>query len=97
MVFHESEEFWRNMKTLDVLPTIREIQNRIDQMRKHETDLTLKKLGPLSPEQQAAIDQLTSSLTNKILQASFVELKQLVHQPDGIEKIELIKKLFKLP
>jgi glutamyl-tRNA reductase len=80
-----------------VLPTIREIQNRIDQLRKNEIDLTLRKMAPLTAEQQEAIDQLTSSLTNKILQASFVELKQLVHQPDGLEKIELIKKLFKLP
>lgn len=97
IVLHESESFWKNLKTLDVNPTIREIQTRMDQLRKREIDLTLKRLGPLTPEQQEAIEQLTSSLTNKILQASFVELKQLVHQPDGIEKIELIKKLFKLP
>ena len=50
----------------------------------------------MTDDQRAAIDQLTSSLTDKILQAPFSELRQLANQPDGVEKIELIKKLFRL-
>jgi glutamyl-tRNA reductase len=96
IVHRESEHFWKNLKTLDVVPTIREIQSRIDALRRHEINLTLKKLGSVSPEQAKAIEELTSSLTNKILQSSFAELKEHVHQQDGLEKIELIKKLFKL-
>ena len=56
----------------------------------------MKKLGPLTEEQQKALEQLTSSLTSKILQSSFAELRHLAHEPDGLEKIELIRKLFKL-
>jgi len=58
--------------------------------------MTMKKLGDVTPEQKEAIEELTSSMTNKILQSSFAELKNLANQPDGLEKIELIKKLFRL-
>ena len=96
IVSREAEFFWNKLKTFDIVPTIREIQSRIDQMRQREMNITLKKLGPLSPEQKEAIEKLTFSLTNKILQTSFSELKELANQPDGLEKIELIKKLFRL-
>jgi glutamyl-tRNA reductase len=95
LVLRESELFWNKLKTFDIVPTIREIQTQIEMMRQQEVERTLKKLGPLSPEQRDAIEQLTSSLTSKILQSSFAELRQLANQPDGVEKIELIKKLFR--
>ncbi len=96
IISQETEVFWGKLKALDIAPTIREIQNRIDSIRKREMDLTLKKLGPLTPEQKEAIEQLTASVTDKIVQSSFSELRQLVNQPDGVEKINLIKKLFRL-
>jgi len=96
MIAREAESFWNRLKELDIAPTIREIQARLDAMRAAEVDRTLKKLGPLNDEQRQAIEQLASSLTSKISQSSFSELRQLANQPDGIEKIELIKKLFRL-
>ncbi len=96
IVSQETEIFWGKLKAMDIAPTIREIQNRIDTMRKREMERTLKKLGPLTPEQQEAIEQLTASVTDKIVQSSFSELRQLANQPDGVEKIGLIKKLFRL-
>ncbi len=96
IVSQEAEVFWNKLKALDIAPTIREIQSRIESMRKREIELTLKKLGPLTAEQQEAIEQLTASVTDKIVQSSFSELRQLANQPDGVEKISLIKKLFRL-
>lgn len=96
IVSQETEIFWGKLKAMDIAPTIREIQSRIDSMRKREMERTLKKLGPLTPEQQEAIEQLTASVTDKIVQSSFSELRQLANQPDGAEKIGLIKKLFRL-
>jgi len=96
IISQETEVFWGRLKALDIAPTIREIQARVDSMRKREMELTLKKLGPLTPEQKEAIEQLTASVTDKIVQSSFSELRQLANQPDGVEKISLIKKLFRL-
>jgi glutamyl-tRNA reductase len=96
IVAHEAELFWNKLKTLDIAPTIREIQNRIDTLRQSEIERTLKKIGPLTDEQRAALESLANSLTNKITQGSFAELRSLANQPDGIEKIELIRKLFKI-
>jgi glutamyl-tRNA reductase len=96
IVAREAELFWNRLKTFDIAPTIREIQERIDLLREIELQRTLKKLGPLTPEQTEALESLTTSLTNKLTQSSFAELRQLASQPDGFEKIELIRKLFKL-
>lgn len=96
IVAKETETFWGRLKALDVAPTIREIQNRIDALRANEMERTMKKLGPITEEQRKAIEQLTSSLTSKILQTSYSELRHLANHPDSVEKIELIKKLFRL-
>ncbi|MGH9857109.1 MAG: hypothetical protein ACRD4B_04620, partial [Acidobacteriota bacterium] len=79
------------MKAADIAPTIRDIQQQIDSLRSHEVELTLKKMGPLTDAQKHALDQLTTSLTSKILQNSYSELRKLANQPDGLEKIELIR------
>lgn len=96
IITHESELFWNKLKAADIAPTIREIQQHIDELRAHEIELTLKKMGPLTEAQKEALDQLTTSLTSKILRSSYSELRQLANQPDGLEKIELIRKLFRL-
>jgi glutamyl-tRNA reductase len=96
IVAREADQFWNRLKTADIAPTIREIQERIDALRDAELQRTLKKLGPLNEEQKEALESLTASLTNKLTQSSFAELRQLANQPDGFEKIELIRKLFKL-
>jgi glutamyl-tRNA reductase len=96
IVLQESELFWNKLKALDIVPTIRDIQRQIEDLRRREIDLTVKKMGPLSEQQKEALDQLTLSLANKILQNSYSELRELANQPDGLEKIELIRKLFRL-
>jgi glutamyl-tRNA reductase len=96
MVLQEAEHFWNKLKAADVAPTIREIQEQLDSLRMHELERTMKKMGPLTEEQKEALNQLTSSLTSKIVGNSYAELRQLSNQPDGLEKIELIRKLFRL-
>lgn len=96
IVMVEAQSFWQKLKTHDIHPTIREIQAKIEDLRRTEIERSMKKLGPLTDEQKQALEQLTASLTSKILQSSFAELRQLTHEPDGLEKIELIRKLFKL-
>lgn len=96
IVKHEAELFWSKLKSLDIAPTIREIQSHVESLRASEMQKTMKKLGSLTDDQKKAIDQLTSSLTSKILQSSYSELRQLANQPDGVEKIELIRKLFRI-
>jgi glutamyl-tRNA reductase len=95
IVLHESEFFWNRLKSYDIVPTIREIQNQVELIRQQELERALKQFGTLDPEQRKAIDALTTNLANKILQNSFAELRQLANQPDGVEKIELIKKIFR--
>ena len=82
----EAELFWNRLKTFDIAPTIREIQERIDILRQIELQRTLKKLGPLSLEQTEALESLTTSLTNKLTQSSFAELRQFAESAGWIRK-----------
>jgi glutamyl-tRNA reductase len=61
IVLTEAQSFWQKLKTHDIHPTIREIQSKIDELRRNEIDRSLKRLGPLTNEQKQALEQLTSA------------------------------------
>ena len=48
------------------------------------------------PDGQAAVDQITKSLVNKILHSPIEQLKQLAHDPEGPDIAELIRKIFNI-
>ena len=50
--------------------------------------------GKQVAEQQAALDQITKSMINKILHPAIEQLKQMAHDPDGAELSELVRKIF---
>jgi glutamyl-tRNA reductase len=50
IVEREAEMFWGKLKVLDITPTIREIQSRVEEMRRHEIEMTLKKMGALTED-----------------------------------------------
>jgi glutamyl-tRNA reductase len=59
IVENEVEKLVRRLKTLDVVPTIVELQGHLEQIRQHEVAKLQAQLGNLTPEQQQAIDLLT--------------------------------------
>ena len=50
-----------------------------------------KLLKDLSPEQQTIIDQITTSLVNKILHRPISQLKEAAHDPEGPEFIDIVR------
>ena len=59
-------------------------------------DFTRDHLKDLTPEQQAAVDQLTQSLVNKILHHPIEQLKQMAHDPSGPDLADIIRKIFNI-
>jgi len=82
--------------TLDAVPTIVEMRNRAEIMRKSEVDKTLKTLTHLSAEDQKAVHQLTQSLVNKILHKPTINLKKKTQSQDGHVYLKAIRHLFHL-
>ena len=76
IVQQEVTKFNDWFSTLDAVPTIVEMRNRAEVMRKSEVDKTLKTLTHLSADDQKAVHQLTQSLVNKILHKPTINLKK---------------------
>jgi glutamyl-tRNA reductase len=63
-------------------------------LRRDEIERNRRYLKDLSPEQQAAVDQITKSIVNKILHPPIEQLKQMAHDPQGADLVSLVRKIF---
>ncbi len=92
----EVERFAQRMQTLDVVPTILSLQEYLEDIRQAEIDRYRSRLGPVSSEQEAAIDNMTRAMINKIMHTPIVALKTAAKDPESTTVIDVIRKLFNL-
>jgi len=76
IVAAEVEKYQEHLQTRDAVPAIVALQQSAESIRQAELARVAKRLGPLTPEQQAAIDALTKSLTAKLLHPQIVDLRK---------------------
>ena len=94
IVDYEVEAFCTRLRTRAVVPTIVELQDQLERLRRAEIERNRKHLGPMTPEQQEAVDRITRSMVNKILHHPISHLKALAHDPKGPEYIKLVRRIF---
>ena len=94
LIEEEVMRFRRRAQTLDAVPTIVALQDRVEQIRRAEIERLRAKLGVLSREQQAAVENLTRSIINKILHAPISTLKSLSGTGQLTATAELLRSLF---
>lgn len=82
--------------SLDAVPTIVEIRNKAEAVRKEEIEKTLKKIPYLSEDDKQALRQMSSSMINKILHKPTIKLKQKIQSEDGHVYLKAIRHLFHL-
>lgn len=90
------EDFWTWYASLAVVPTIRALRDRGEQMRRAEVERALRQLSHLSPEDQLAIDALTRSLVNKVLHAPTARLRDAAGNGRGTGVLDTVRYLFEL-
>ena len=88
--------FQQWFESLDVVPTIVALRNKIDSIARSEIDRTLQSLNHLSDNDCQAIHRMTNSLINKILHDPTLFLKSNGCHGDRSAYIDLTRKLFKL-
>lgn len=81
----------------DVVPTLRALQQHAESLRAAEWERLRKRLGPLTPEQEQAVEALTRSLMQKWLHHPLVEIKEASSAADRAALVELVHRLFDLP
>jgi glutamyl-tRNA reductase len=76
IVTSEVEKYQEHLQTRGAVPAIVALQESAEAIRQAEIARSAKRLGTLTPEQQAAIDALTKSLTAKLLHPQIVDLRK---------------------
>ena len=92
----EVERFQARLQTLDVVPTIVSLQEHLETIRQAEIDRVRGRLGPLSPEQELAIEALTRGIINKIMHTPISTLKTAAREPEATTVVDIVRRLFNL-
>jgi glutamyl-tRNA reductase len=97
IVQREVEAFRKRLVAQDAVPTILELQQRLDGIRAAELEKCLRRMGPMTAEQRAAVEMFSSQLVNKILHYPILELKEASEEPHERESLrKTIRKIFGL-
>jgi len=97
IVARELENFRRRLVAEDAVPTIVELQRRLESIRAAELEKCLRRLGPITADQRESIEMLTIQMVNKILHYPILRLKESSAEPHERESLrETIRKIFGL-
>ncbi len=92
----EVKRFHARLQALEVVPTIVSLQDHLETIRQAEIDRVRGRLGPLSPEQELAVDALTRGIVNKIMHTPISTLKTAARESEATTIIEVVRRLFNL-
>jgi glutamyl-tRNA reductase len=90
------EEYWSWFSGLAVVPTIRDLRARSEELRRSEVDRALRRLSHLPEKDRDAIEVLTRSLLNKLLHAPTVRLREAAGNGRGTSALDTVRYLFEL-
>lgn len=97
IVAREVESFRRRLVAQDAVPTILELQQSLESIRTRELEKCLRKMGPMTAEQRAAVEAFSSQLINKILHYPILELKEGSDEPQKRDELRrTIRRIFGL-
>jgi glutamyl-tRNA reductase len=96
IVTTEVERFQARIQTLDVVPTIVSLQDHLETIRQAEIDRVRGRLGPMTPDQEMAVEALTRGIVNKIMHTPISALKSAARDPEATTVIDLVRRLFNL-
>ena len=69
IILEEVEGVLRWFKSLDAVPTIVALKNKVEEIRKAELEKALNRMGELTDKQRDAMEGLSTSIVNKLLLA----------------------------
>ncbi len=97
IVMQEVETYLAWERALDAVPTIVDLREKVEEVRKRELDKTLGSLNGITEDQKRAVEAMSQAIVNKLLHAPLVVLKQAASAPDtGNNTIAIARKLFNL-
>lgn len=96
IVSEEVERFWAWYGALVVVPALKALHDRMDEMRSAELERLMRRLPHLGPEDRAALEHFSEALLNKFLHQPTVALKEAAQAGRGYGLLDAVKRLFRL-
>ncbi len=84
------------MKSLDIIPIIKKLQEKAESVRQKELRKTLKNLKGLNDKEKKAIEKLSMSLVNKILHDPIIFIKKGSSEKQRDEALAMVCRIFGL-
>jgi len=88
--------FEDRLSTLDVVPTIVSLQDHLETIRQAEIDRVRGRMGPLTPDQEMAVEALTRGIINKVMHTPITTLKTAAREAEATTVIDVVRRLFNL-
>ncbi|HWP44474.1 MAG TPA: glutamyl-tRNA reductase, partial [Blastocatellia bacterium] len=93
----EVQHFIKQLRSLDLGPSVIEVKELLSLMAVAEFKRNRKRLGSLSPEQEAAIkDVLIPALVNKLSHPFIVHLRTAARNGDSTEVLDELRKMIRI-
>jgi len=92
----ETEAFMSWLRQRRAIPLVKSLRHQAEEIRQHELEWARSKLGPLSQDQEEALQALTHRMMNKWLHTPTVQLKALAERSETCEPFTVARELFKL-
>jgi len=96
IIREEVDRMMIRLKSREVAPTIVGLQDQFEFWRKGEIERQRGKLGPLTPQQEEALDAITRGIVSKIAHGPITELRRQAGDASSLHLLNLIRRLFKL-
>ena len=95
IVQSEVMQFQQSMRVMDIGPTIGALRQKLQAMAKAEMERQRKRLGPLTAEQEAAIEALLMSTVNKISHPVLNQMRRSYETSDA-DTVQALRDIFGL-
>jgi glutamyl-tRNA reductase len=97
LITQEVETYLQWERALDAVPTIVDLREKVEDIRKRELDKTISSLSVITEDQKRAMEAMSQAIVNKLLHAPLVVLKQAASTPgEGDTTIAIARRLFNL-
>jgi glutamyl-tRNA reductase len=96
IVHEEVIKFEKWLKTLDVVPTIVSLKEKVEVIRKTEVKKSLRSFEGLNPSQVKALETLTLSIVEKIIHDPIIVLKSKAERKVRDAYLDVARQLFNL-
>lgn len=96
IIMQEVEGFLQWERSLDAVPTIVDLREKVEEIRVRELEKALCRLNGLDEEAKKIVEALSRSIVNKIIHAPIVVLKQSAADKRSNEIFSFTRRLFNL-